>query len=378
MRRRDDDLTAWSDDPVVRALTAPGTDSELAGEEMALAAFRATAQPRTRRRFAGRLGVGGSALTVAIAFSGGVAAAYTAALPTSVQHVMNVVGGWAGIPAPTHSSHGHAGHHNKHGSSGSGQQGAATVPTTAIPVPSSANPQPTTSASHHAAPKPAGRSKSSPPAGASSPPASTSPAPTPTSTPTPTPTPTLSTPVPASITITLSATKVAVGGSVSVVGHLATSSGAPVAGHRIWLIERLPGQSTVAEVDSGLTGADGSVTLTASDLTQSVRLRLLAGGGVRSAPVLVVVLPTLGVATSPAGSSYVVTVTATGAEAGDPVLLQRRTAAGWVAVTQTQVDSTGGAEFSVPIPQRAIRYRVILPRTSAHGFAVARFTALPS
>jgi hypothetical protein len=37
----DDDLTPWQDEPVLRALTGPGSDDELAGEAEALAAFRA-------------------------------------------------------------------------------------------------------------------------------------------------------------------------------------------------------------------------------------------------------------------------------------------------------------------------------------------------
>jgi hypothetical protein len=375
VRRRHDDLTAWQDDPVVQALTAAGTESELAGEAMALAAFRAAAAPRARRRYAGRLGVGGSALAVAIAFSGGVAAAYTAALPSPVQHALNVVGGWAGIPpaAPVHHSK-----HRSGGSRGTTQAGpaptasASTSPPTSVVPPA---PSTTPTVTHH---HPATKSKpsvSTPPTGGSSAPVSPPPSPTAT----PTPTPTITAPVPGSITITVAATKVPIGGNATVIGHLATAGGQPIAGHRVWLIERLTGQGTAAEIASGLTGPDGSVDLTASGLTHSVRLRLLAGQGVRSAPVLVVVTPTVSASVALSGSSYDVAVATDGGNEGDQIVLERRTSTGWVGVTTTTLDGSGSASFAVPVPpKRTVRYRVVLPRTQAHGLAMTAFLAAPA
>lgn len=375
MRRREDDLTAWQDDPVVRALTGPATDTELAGEEMALAAFRAGAQARSRRRYAGRLGIGGSALTVAIAFSGGVAAAYTAVLPTQVQRVANDVAGWAGVPAPAPDKPKH--HGNKHSSGGSTQQ-AAGQPSGSPSVPV-APPTPTPSSAatshHHVATKPKPKPKptpTTPASGSSSPPASPSP------TPTPTPTPTQTAPVPGSITITVSASKVLVNGRVSVVANLATSSGAPIANHRVWLIERLTGQSTASQIAMGVTGTDGSVVLDAANLTHSARLRVLAGQGVRSAPVLVTVVPTMSASISVQGPNYEVAVTTDGGDPGDIVTLEQRVPGGWEGVTTTQLDSTGGAAFQVPAPdKRAAHYRIVLRRTQAHASVTTRFAAPP-
>ena len=42
----EDDLTPWQDSPLVKALTTDGTDSELSGENAALAAFQASTHGR--------------------------------------------------------------------------------------------------------------------------------------------------------------------------------------------------------------------------------------------------------------------------------------------------------------------------------------------
>jgi hypothetical protein len=182
-----------------------------------------------------------------------------------------------------------------------------------------------------------------------------------------------------SITISLSSSKVTVGGTVSVVGHLATSSGAPVPNQRIWLLERLTGQNTVSQVAMGLTGSDGSVALTSPALTQSARLRLVAGGQARSAALPVVVLPTLTATATANGSTYSITVTTDGGNPGDEVLLQIRTGNGWQPVSSTTLDGSGDAGFGVLTPaHRAAHYRVALARTPAHGYAETRVVVPPA
>ena len=69
MSSHDDDLTPWRYDPIIAALTAAGSEAELAGEADALAAFRAAAPARSRRRQLGRLGVGGAAVATAVILS---------------------------------------------------------------------------------------------------------------------------------------------------------------------------------------------------------------------------------------------------------------------------------------------------------------------
>jgi hypothetical protein len=172
---------------------------------------------------------------------------------------------------------------------------------------------------------------------------------------------------------------VAVNGTVSIEGQLATSGGAPVVDRRVWLIERLAGQQAATEVAMDVTGSDGSVDLSTPPLTHSVRLHLVVGQGVHSAAVRVVVTPTISASTAVQGSSYVVSVTTDGGDPGDNVTLQRRTVAGWVSVATAQLNTTGGAMFSVPVPaKRTQRYRLLLPRTQAHGFATTRFVTPPA
>ena len=95
--------TRWDDDELVRALRAPGTASELAGEERYVAAYRSTRTSRgpnvsPLRRGVRRLGAGGTTVVAVVALSSGVAAAaYTRHLPEPVQRVAHQV---LGAPAP--------------------------------------------------------------------------------------------------------------------------------------------------------------------------------------------------------------------------------------------------------------------------------------
>ncbi|MCW2616433.1 MAG: hypothetical protein JWN08_3427, partial [Frankiales bacterium] len=79
-------MSQYDDDPLVRALRAPGTPDELGGEADALRAYRQTfGTPGRGRRAIGRVGLGSSALVLSLSLGGGVAAAYTQALPDRVQ-----------------------------------------------------------------------------------------------------------------------------------------------------------------------------------------------------------------------------------------------------------------------------------------------------
>jgi hypothetical protein len=371
----DDDLTAWRDDPLVRALTAPGTDAELAGEAEALGAFRAAVPARSRRRYLGRLGVtGGSALTVAVVFSSGVAAAYTNTLPDPVQRLFNDVLGPIGVPSPDH--------HTARPSTADHPLGLATAspsPSAVLPVVSSASPH------RHGAPahqhRPQRRQHAKPHASPAATPSPTAtPAPVTTPTPTPTPSPTDTPPTPSeSITISLSATAVSPGDAVTVFGHLATASGDPITGQDVWLLEATAGQSGVAEVDHGTTGADGSVTLTTPSLAHTVRLRLVTRDKVHSAPITVIVEPTLSVATTPNGATTTIDVAANGGDPGDVIDIVVWRDGGWQPFASSQLDGSGRASFGAPTPTgESDHYRAILPRTAAHGYAATPFAVHPA
>lgn len=376
MSRHDDDLSAYRDEPVVRALTGPATPQELAGEGEALAAFQAAVPVRSRRRLVGRLGVGGSTLGIAIALSGGVAAAYTSSLPTPVQQFAHDITTWLGpvkVPdAPNNKP--------KISSTGRPAPVSTTSPTPAqspLATSPAGRPQhhkPATPRKHKHASHPGKHPHSSSTPTTSPKPVATptpSTTPTPTASPTPTQTPT---PQPGSITISLSDTTVAPGGSVTAYGQLSTSTGNPVSGEAVWLLEHQPGQAGVSQVDSGTTGSDGSVTLQSPALSHSVRLRLVTGSKARSAWIAVIVQPTVSASVSTDGTTSTIRISTDGADPGDTVDVQRRVPGGWQDVAANQLDSSGAATFGVPTPtRRPDHYRAILPRTPDHGYASTRF-----
>jgi hypothetical protein len=366
----DDDLSAFHDDPLFRALTGPGTPEELAGEAEALAAFTAAVPARSRRRFVGRLGIAGSALGIAVAMSGGAAAAYTGSLPDPLQRFAADVFGVIGVDQPEDEPATTA--NDKHALPPVTTPTAATSLTTSRPGPGG---PPVVKPKHHHRdhPKP-----SHEPTTAPSPTAT--PVPVTTPTPTPTPTPTETTPVPSdSITISLSGTTVEPGESITTYGRLATASGDPIAGQDVWLIERSPGQAGVAQVASGTTDADGTVTLSTPPLDHSVWLRLVTGTKVRSAPIAVILKPSLQVSVDTHGSETTILVTATGGNAGDVIDVQIRSGGAWQDFASSQLDGSGQAAFGAMTPTATTaHYRALLPRTAAHAFALTTFTIDPA
>jgi hypothetical protein len=152
-------------------------------------------------------------------------------------------------------------------------------------------------------------------------------------------------------------------------------------GQTVWLLERLAGQSALNEVAMGTTNTAGTVELDSPVLTQSVRLRLATDPKLRSAALPVVVVPTMSVAvqaTSTPGISSV-EVTTSGAQPGDPVLVQLHTPSGWVNETAVTLDAEGSATFQVPTPpKRPAHYRAVLQHTVEHAYAVTPFVIEPA
>jgi hypothetical protein len=380
----DDDLAQWRDDPLVRALTAGGSAAELAGEDAAVAAFRAAAR-RPRRRHIGRLGTGATTIVVAVALSGGVAAAYTHSLPEPLQSVAHGLLGPVGVPAPA------APHHPTRlatVASGPGHArtltgGAGTTPPPASPsaTPTPVGP-PVASRPHRSA---AGPARPSPSAVATllapaepSPPSSPSPSPTPSPTPSLSPTP-APPPPPAALVAAAARRRVVVGHGDRVTGRLTDANGEPVAGHRVRFFERTADDPSWHRIAVRRSGEDGMVSMHVADLTSNTRLRLGAGHGVHSEVIRIVVIPVVTATVSPDGDNYDVAVTTSGARSGDKVVLLRRRHGHWVKVTDTTLDDNAGAAFVVPIPKSAtVHYRVIVRSTSAHGPGITRFTTSPS
>ena len=378
-----DDLEAWRDDPLVRALRAPGTEAELAGEKEMVAAFRAAAPRGTLRRVIGRLGVGGTAIVTTVALSSGVAAAaYTRVLPDPVQEIAHEVLGPIGVPdAPPHKPR--------------REVRRAVVPPVRTP---SASP----SAEAHATPRPrrasrAGRPRStrssqrrrrtrprprrSPtaqPTDAATPPAepTTDPTPSPSAEPTPSPTPD---PTPArrparSVSIGASSTRIGVGSNVTLSGVVRAKHGKRLRNREVHLLARPSGQLDWTEVAAGITGPRGGVALTATDLGITTTFRLRVGETVRSLPVRVAIVPIVDLSFDEGATLRILTV---GGRGGDTVVLLRRQHGRLVPIDRVLLDDAGAAV--VPVQQRAKGYRLVvrLKGTRAHTQAQARIAVPP-
>lgn len=378
MRRRDDDMSAWRDDPVVRALTAPASSAELAGEEAALAGFRAAMAGRSRRRFAGRFGAGATTMVVAIGLSGGVAAAYTRSLPAPIQQAVHTAFGSIGVPsAPHHRLSAAARHHGATVTAATGS--VAPQPAGSIPAGSPviatrpAPPPPTPSATpSHKPPHRAAAAPSSPAAVVpSSPPPSAA-------TVTTSPPPSSPAPPVASVAgLSVSSDRVPAGEGDTAFGTITDGDGRPVPDHAVRLVERLTGGSGAQQIGSATTDGSGAVTLPVPALSHSVVLRLLAGNGIHSTPLRVVVLPVMTTSMTADGNDYDVQLSVAGASAGDAVMVQRLGRGGWSAERTVRLDAQGAVAFTVPVPpRRQVRYRAVLRPTSAHGYAAAGFVAV--
>ena len=372
MRRRDDDLSPFRDDPVFQALTGPGTPDELAGEAEAIAAFRASTQTQPRRRTAARVAASGTAAVVVLGLSGGVAAAYTAHLPESAQQTLHDAFGSIGIPAP------HP-HHHKSGAAATPITSPAPAP---VPVQSSAQPQP-----HATSSAGAGESESPAPTETSTLPVAL---PTPTVTPTatastsasPTPTPTQTRTGPfrgATLAITATDAKVMFGGSVTVTGRLVAADSSPIADRKVWLRYRATGTPGWSHLGPQLTATDGTAAFTVPDVQHSLKIVLHAGHHVRSAVTRVAVVPVITVRVSPiaAGStSTVISISVAGAQPGDVVVIRADGGrqSGRQGGQRVTLDGSLSATAAVPVSQtQAIHYRAFMPRTRAHAAHVLRF-----
>jgi hypothetical protein len=373
-----DDLNPWQDTPLVQALTASGTSDELSGEGAALAAFRTSSPARRRRGVVRLLGTGATSVALLGVIGGGVAAAaYTRSLPDHVQSFVHDVFAPIGVPAPDKK--------NDHGpesqlatgavpqgsSSGSAtRSGAASASPNAAPSPSASRPS--------TGPHPAVA-----PSAAIQPTASASAAPQVSASVSPSPSLSATGPAgdPSTWTMSSAASRqnVRVHQNVLVSGTLVDAAGQPVADQRVAVRTHVPGTTGWQRVAVRRTTDDGSVRARLADLTENRVVVLGAGHGVHSSPLRIVVRPALSVSVTQSsdGTSYIVTVTADGGDAGDRVNVLKHTPQGWTPVGQSQLDSSSSASFAIGAPRQQKRYVVRLPATQPHGAAQARFVLQP-
>jgi hypothetical protein len=379
MRQHPDELSAWADDPVVQALQAPGSADELTGVEEMVAEFRAAVPRRSRRRVVHRVGTGATTVIIAIGLTGGVAAAaFTRTLPAPLQSAMHSLLGPVGVPAaeaPLPHPHASALLRNGvlAGPTGSSRPRSLRplLPTAGpvAPPPGTRTTQPPASAPTTGRSTPAPTTSAAAPA---QPPTSSGPQPAPSPSAT-------SSPPPASITAKPGRVRVPFDQRVGVKGSLLTASGAPVAGHRVFLQQRPHGTSQWQRVASGRTRSDGTIVLRTPALARTVDVRMVTPQGLHTSAVKLTVLPHVAISISKSanGKRYVVTVTVKGAQAGDTVTVGRRSNGDWSRVATKQLPDSDPMTltFSVSVPTSDVHYRVRVVSTAMHGDGFGYFTA---
>lgn len=364
MTQPKDDLAGW-DDPIVRALRAPGSPAELVGEREILTAYRASRPTRGRLRLVSRLGASGSVALAVVALSGGVAAAaYTQTLPDPIQRIAHRMLAPIGVPAaPTDPEPGVT---------------AAAAPPKSAPATASSGPTP--SAPHATAHAAAARHPSTHPAhhhsGAPGPttaptkaPAVAPASPRPVTTPPKTTAPVAPRPRPANVSASASARRVVVGGTVAVSGVVTDGNGRPLSGRPVVLLGHQPGHPGWTRLASGSTDRTGSVVLTPGPLHENTGLRLRTRHQVHSASTRVVVVPTV----SATPRSEDVTVRTDGGTPGDSVLLYRVRRGQRIRLAHAVLDTSGATSFSVPTARRSVRFVVVLSKTPQHARAATGF-----
>jgi len=374
----------FDEEALMRALRAPGSPTELAGEQTYRDMFRAaqstttavvptTAGGRTAVR---RLGAGTTLAVVVALATGGVAAAYSSNLPAPVQRAVHSVLSPLGVPAAepkrrvveTHPS---------------------PEPEPEVPVPSappvvrpssdpSAHPSKTPSPSETADPSPStdpsasespvlpSESPTDVPSSSESTDPSTSPSPSETPSPTTPPAP-----VPATVNITSAGagSKVAPGGTAVVTGRVVAADGTPVPDAQVVLQQR--GTSGWQRVGIARTAADGTVSVATGPVQRSTQVRLKTSK-VRSAPWNLVVQPSVTATAQTAGTVSAVSVRVTGGQAGDRLLLVTTRSGQVVQEGAATLGAGGSVRFEVAAPKLDRWYVVQLPATAGHAAAQVR------
>jgi hypothetical protein len=355
---------------LLMALTADGTAGELAGEQAALAMFRAHVPSRSaagaltltepevhpaadRRQRQGWLRTGRiprlriAAVSAAALVGGFAAAAYASALPAPVQHIAYDAFHYIGVP-------------DNPGDRASGRQPG--TPSTSRPG-QHASTSAATGAPH---PTPSGSGPHS------SGPTKTSPGkPTTSTSPTSSPSPSTSPTGPAALSVSAGATQIPAGTPATISGQL-TLGGTPDAGVYVRLMERGAGQVAWVRVARAKTDSHGDVSFTTPALAANARFRLAYATGTRSSAVPVTVTPGLSATLTRGakGISDYVAVHATYARRGDVVQLQVLASGAWVTLKSGLLSASGRTAFKFSATKWAgDQVQVVLLATRRHGSA---------
>ncbi|MET3960478.1 hypothetical protein ABIE44_000412 [Marmoricola sp. OAE513] len=352
-----DDEDFSSDDPIVRALRAPGTPDELAGERDFVAAFAAQRHHGSVRRIFSRVGVGATTAVAAVALSTGVAAAYTGGLPDPVQELAHDVLGPVGVPAPD-PVRPPVVSRTPERTAGASPTAGATGPT--------ATPTPTASATEPSAPGSTATASSLPTT--SAPPTAPIGAPTPTASSSTGATVPPVRRVPAAVSIEVSDRRVPADTPVTVTGVVTAEDGHRLRKRSVRLMARV-GKQRWTQVAAAKTDRRGQVAITSPALARTSELRLATANKVRSNAVRVVVVPVVTASSTNEGGTTTITVSVRGARAGDAVAVLRRKDGTYVRLTQAGLDADGTAVLTVPTPRRQVRLVVRVLSTPQHPSA---------
>jgi hypothetical protein len=366
-------------DQLITMLTSGPAREELAGEQQALAMFRANIhppandtvgmpvpvaspaapgraggpapggnRPRPPRRFGSarlRLRLVAGATTAALV--GGVAAAaYAAALPAPVQHLVYDALHRIGVPdtqrgrvsgGPVPGSGLHPSLHPSSTGAG-GRTGSASSP----PASRSPNPGASRSGAPHPTASPSG-SASAPPPGS------------------------------AAIVAAAAATQIPAGSAATIDGTL-TRSGKAVAGVTVTLWERPAGRLKWHRAGQAATGSAGAVAISSGSLATNAAFRLTDQDGPVSTPVAVTVVPDISTSLTKGAKGVwdYVTVTTQYAQAGDTVALREFEAGAWVTIRTRPLTAGGSTTFTLAARKfSGVQLQVVLRATRLHAKAVS-------
>lgn len=355
-------LDEFRDDPLVRALRAPGSTAELAREADYRRMYRTAFVP-ARRSLWGRFGAGGASVAALFALSGGVAAAaYTNVLPEPAQRIAHDVLGRIGVPSadergnateatasgpaagPVEAGPDAPVEDGRPGTTEAGPSGPGAGP--GDPGPGNPGHQDPRAPQTPGTPGTAGPDTDAPPTGPQ-------PLPTPTSPPPPGQQPPgqpegKGTPQgqpprgPAtSVELTAPSSQVAAGTTVELAGRVTDADGAGVAGRAVSLMARVQGGGWVERATATTTDT-GAVTF-AVRIDENTTVRLQSGPGLISPQRGIDSVPVL----SASATADAVTVVVDGAFAGDRVMLYRLDGSKRVRVGQEDLDGAGRAVLAV-------------------------------
>jgi hypothetical protein len=177
---------------------------------------------------------------------------------------------------------------------------------------------------------------------------------------------------PSTLSVSGSASRVGPGSTVALSGTVTSASGEPLPRHRVVLLRR--GPTRWRPVARAVSGDAGQVSFTTAAISSTSRFRLRTDHRVASGVWRVVVVPTLTASADRSGTTVTVSARATGARAGDRVVLLRRVGGRLVRLRHARLTADGSVGFVVRARAARTTYVVKLPGTRRHGPASARVT----